>query len=203
MTNPGASRLDKNTSGQSWGCIGEEGAAWTWWPWKTSTPALWQQRNSQPEVKMLIPGAALIAEGNWGHGWLWAVPEPISCPAALIHLSPSGSVSSGGWVSNGKEQHIYRSSTGLGAHTGACWEPRLPWEQPRVPLYFPFIFLYRDIHKMSFCLAEGLCHAVFAGSLFKQQNYLLIWFVNFQPLIHHTGTLYEIIYCHKNLGKNC
>lgn len=130
------------------------------------------------------------------------MPEPISCSAALIHLSPSGSISSGGWVSNGKEQHIYRSSTGLGAHTGACWEPRLPWEQPRVPLWFPLILLYCDIHKMS-CLAEGLCHAVFAGSPFKQQNCLPVWLVDFQPLIHHAGILYKIIYCHRNLGKNC
>lgn len=75
--------------------------------------------------------------------------------AALIHLSPSGSISSGGRVSNGKELHIHRSSTGLGAHTGACWEPRLPWEQPRVPLYLPLIFLYCDIHKMSAVILSG------------------------------------------------
>lgn len=66
MTNPRASRLDKNTSGQCWRYKGEESAAWTWWPWKTSTPPFWQQRSSQPGVKMLIPGAALIAEGNLG-----------------------------------------------------------------------------------------------------------------------------------------
>lgn len=65
------------------------------------------------------------------------------------HPSPSSSISSAGWVSKGKEEHIYRSSTGVGAHTGVYWE------QPRVPLYFPLIFLYCDSHKMSVMIPSG------------------------------------------------
>lgn len=74
--------LVKTTSGQGWVCKGEEGE-----PGKP--PALLcQQRNSQPGVQMLIPGAAVIAEGHWEQGWLWAAPEPISCFTALIHQAP-------------------------------------------------------------------------------------------------------------------
>lgn len=103
----------------------------------------------------------------------------------------------------GNEQHMYRSSAGPRAHTGDCWEPWLPWEQQRVPLYFPSIFLYCNIHKMSVTIMScrrTLSQAVFTEYLFKKENYLPICLADFQPLVHHTGMLYKFIYCHKNLG---
>lgn len=121
---------------------------------------------------------------------------------ALISLSPSGSFFSSirlrpqrpKWAGN--EPHVHRSSAGLRAHTGACWEPWLPWEH-RVTLYFPSVCLYCNIHKMSvstMSCRRTLSQAVVTGYMFKQGSYLPICLVDFQPLIHHTGMLHKQCY---------
>lgn len=47
---------------------------------------------------------------------------------------------------------------------------------------------------------RNLSQGVFTGYLFKQRNYLPICLVDFQPLSPHTGTLFKLPCCHRNLG---
>lgn len=179
-------------------CEGEGGTAWTWLPLKTSSSCsltaedllAWSKRVDHRQSTnwwgQLVVGHARV--------------HLAFCSLSSVSLHQAASPPKASWGSNGRsKQEMSRTfidpALGWELTWGLVANPGSPGNS-RVPLYFPSIFLYCNIHKMSVSIMScrrNFSQVVFTGYLFKQGNYLPICLADFQPLSHHTGMLFKLL----------